>query len=85
MDKIEKKRLTYTHKGRKIYEWEQSLEEVQVYIDVPPGVKAKMLDVKISTKELTVGLKGNPPFMNVRANCQLDRALCVLRRVAVAH
>lgn len=66
MDKIETKRLTYEHQGRKIYEWEQSLEEVQVFIEVPPGVTAKMLAVKMTAKQLTIGLKGNPPFIDVR-------------------
>ena len=28
-DKIETKRLTYTHEGRIIYEWEQTLEEAR--------------------------------------------------------
>lgn len=65
MDKIETKRLTYEHQGRKIYEWEQSLEELHVYIDVPPGVRAKLLAVKIAARQLTIGLKGNPPFMDV--------------------
>ena len=67
MDKIETKRLSYEHQGRKIYEWEQSLEEISVFIDVPPGVKAKMLDVRIDAKQLKVGLRGNPPFIDVRA------------------
>ena len=64
MDKIETKRLTYEHQGRKIYEWEQSLEEVHVFIEVPPGVRSKMLDVTISAAHLKVGLKGNPPFLD---------------------
>ena len=53
--------------GRKIYEWEQSLEEIHVYVEVPPGVRAKMLDVKITATQLSIGLKGNPPFIGVRA------------------
>lgn len=67
MDKISLKRLKYEYQGRTIYEWEQSLEEVHVYIQVPPGVRAKMLAVEIKPSQLSVGLKGNPPFINVRA------------------
>jgi HSP20 family molecular chaperone IbpA len=78
MDKIELKRLTYEYQGRKIYEWEQSLEEIQVYIDVPPGVKAKMLDIKISATRLAIGLRGNPPFIDVRSTRST-----VLRRIAL--
>ena len=64
MDKIEYKRLEYKHEGRTIYEWYQSLEEVHVFITPPPGVAAKMIDCKISATQLTLGLKGNPPFMD---------------------
>ena len=64
MDKIQTHRLTYEHQGRKIYEWELTLEEVQCYIEVPPGVKSKMLDIKMTSSQLTVGLRGNPPFID---------------------
>jgi len=64
MDKIEYKRLEYKHEGRTIYEWHQSLEEVHVYIAPPPGVTAKMIDCKILPTQLTLGIKGNPPFMD---------------------
>jgi len=64
MDKIETKRLTYEHNGRKIYEWDQTLSDLNMYVEVPPGVRAKHLDVRISATQLTIGLKGNPPFLN---------------------
>ena len=64
MDKIEYKRLEYKHEGRTIYEWYQSLEEVHVFISPPPGVTAKMIDCKIMSTQLTLGIKGNPPFID---------------------
>jgi len=64
MDKLEVKRLAYTHQGRTIYEWEQTLQELHVYITPPPGVTAKMIDCKIGPSSMTLGLKGNPPFLN---------------------
>ena len=64
MEKIEYKRLPYMYQGRKIYEWEQSLEEVHCYIEPPPGVTAKMIDCKIEAAHITLGLKGNPPFID---------------------
>lgn len=64
MDKIETKRLKYQHQGRTIYEWEQTLEEVHVYIEVPEGVRSKMLDVRITASQLRIGLRGNPPFLD---------------------
>ena len=61
-------RLAFQYKGRTVYEWEQNLEEVHVYITPPPGVRAKMLDIGISPTHLKIGIKGNPPFINVRRN-----------------
>ncbi len=42
------------------------MDEVNVYIKPPPGVTARMLDIEIAVKHLRVGIKGNPPFLNVR-------------------
>jgi len=56
-------RLKFEHEGRTIYEWEQSLEEVNIYISPPPGVKAEHLEVVIEHLRLSIGLKGNPPFI----------------------
>eukprot|EP00937_MAST-01D_sp_MAST-1D-sp2_P003617 g3617.t1 len=58
-------RQAFVHEGRTVYEWEQSMEEVLVYIAPPPGVTAKQLDCKITARHLTVGIKGNPPFLDV--------------------
>ena len=41
-----------------------SLEEVHVFISPPPGVTAKMIDCKIMSTQLTLGIKGNPPFID---------------------
>lgn len=51
--------------GQLIYEWDQTLEEVNVYISPPPGVKANDIDCQITTSSVRVGLKGNPPFLEV--------------------
>lgn len=52
--------------GRTIYEWEQSLEEVNLYIETPPGLRAESIDCKITPKHIRLGVKGNPPFIDVR-------------------
>ena len=36
-----------------------------MYITPPPGVKAKDIDCKITTTHLKLGIKGNPPFIDV--------------------
>lgn len=49
-----------------IYEWEQSLDEVNIYITPPPGVGAAQFDVEIKSEHLMVGIKGNPErYLNV--------------------
>ena len=70
--------------GRTIYEWEQSLDEVNIYINPPEGdenlvmkrlryimpmfvigVTAKLIDCKITASHFKLGIKGNPPYMDV--------------------
>jgi hypothetical protein len=63
-NKGKENRLKFEYEGRTVYEWEQSLEEVNIYIEPPPGVTRAMLDVKITHTHLTVGLKGAPPFID---------------------
>ncbi len=49
--------------GKKIYEWEQSLEEVTIYIDAPPHVpSAANIVVNILPTRLQVGLKDHDRF-----------------------
>ena len=57
-------RLQFKHEGRVVYEWEQNLEEVNIYIVPPKGIPRNMIDVVIEHKHLKVGLKGNPPFID---------------------
>ena len=44
-------------------------QDVNMYIQTPPGCRAKHLDVKMTPSQLTIGLKGNPPFINVSDAC----------------
>lgn len=68
LDKVSKpgnaERFSFKHEGRTIYEWEQSLEEVNMYIRPPPGVTSSLIDCKIQNKHLSLGLKGSPPFID---------------------
>lgn len=36
-------RFKFEHEGNTIYEWEQSLEEVNIYITPPPGIHTCMM------------------------------------------
>ena len=55
------------HQGRTIYEWDQTLSELNLYVQLPAGVKAKQLYVDISSSHLRIGVKPNPPYLDVRA------------------
>jgi hypothetical protein len=49
------------------YSWSQTLQEVAVSVPVGQGLKAKQLDVIIKRQHLTVGVKGQPPVIDVSA------------------
>jgi len=57
-------RIKFEHGGRTIYEWEQSLSEVNIYLEPPPEIPAKMFEIVITHKHLKVGIKGAPPFID---------------------
>ena len=59
-------RRSFVHKGAEIYQWEQTLEDVVVYITAPPNVRAAAIECKLSSGHVRLGLRGNPPFLNVR-------------------
>ena len=56
-------RYIYSHSGCKVYEWEQSLEEVIIYIDAPTNISPpRLIVVNISTNSLHVGLGGSDRY-----------------------
>lgn len=66
--------------NRTIYEWEQTVDEVHLYIDPPPGVTKDALEIVIKPKHLQIGLKGNPPFINedLFSLCELDSSFWMI-------
>lgn len=52
------KRKQVEYQGRIIYEWEQDLEEVNMFITPPSGLPAKMIEIQFTEKHLKVGIKG---------------------------
>ncbi len=40
-------RIPFKYDGRVVYEWEQSMEEVLIYVTPPQGVTSAMIDVKV--------------------------------------
>jgi hypothetical protein len=75
------KRHQFMHEGRVVYEWDQTLSDVNVYVAVPPGCRAKDLFCDIQPQSLRLGLKPNPPYLQVwhegaRLGKQLLQAPC---------
>ncbi|KAJ9540695.1 hypothetical protein OSB04_027201 [Centaurea solstitialis] len=48
----------------KVFEWDQTLDEVNMYITLPKEVPTKLFYCKIQSKHVEVGIKGNPPYLN---------------------
>lgn len=55
-------RYIFSYGGQKVYEWEQTLETVTLYIEPPPDISANDFNISISSKKLKVGLKGRDQF-----------------------
>ncbi|XP_010262850.1 PREDICTED: nudC domain-containing protein 2 isoform X1 [Nelumbo nucifera] len=58
------KRHSFVQGGQKVFEWDQTLEEVNIYITLPPNVPTKLFYCKIQSKHVEVGIKGNSPYLN---------------------
>lgn len=58
-------RHQFIHGGRVIYEWDQTFSDVNLYIQLPDGVRAKELFCNIQTSHLSFGVIPNPPYLNV--------------------
>ena len=74
-------RQKYYNGDQLLYEWEQGLDEVNIYFYPPkwalnkylkenqdqfgPSYKTPKLLVNITNKNLSVGIEGHPPFINV--------------------
>jgi hypothetical protein len=50
--------------GETIYEWDQTLEEVNLYISLPDTLPSRLLYCTIKPQHVELGVKGNPPYLN---------------------
>ncbi|CEG45296.1 tubulin polyglutamylase, putative [Plasmopara halstedii] len=58
-------RRVFKHDDRVIYEWEQSMEEVNIYIKPPPSITAQQIQCDITTNHVMLGLRGvKDKFLN---------------------
>ncbi|KAL4576158.1 hypothetical protein LXL04_012247 [Taraxacum kok-saghyz] len=49
---------------QKVFEWDQTLDEVNMYITLPKEVPTKLFYCKVQSKHVEVGIEGNPPYLN---------------------
>eukprot|EP00750_Incisomonas_marina_P025030 INCI5298.2.p1 GENE.INCI5298.2~~INCI5298.2.p1 ORF type:complete len:174 (+),score=39.99 INCI5298.2:102-623(+) len=70
----------FVHEGRTVYEWEQTIDEVKIYLHPPKGVTRRMLDIDIAERFIFVGIKGNPPFLHQQfyGQIKLDESFWML-------
>ena len=54
------------------YSWTQTLEELTVTFQVPPGTRAKEIDCKITNHSLVSGLKGQVYILHFSKHCKME-------------
>ncbi|CAD8116815.1 unnamed protein product [Paramecium sonneborni] len=75
-----KGRQKFQHQGRTIYEWDQTLDDINIYIEPPkavlkkyedqvrqqlkPGEQMPKLEIQIKADHIKIGIKGNPAFID---------------------
>ncbi|CDJ38395.1 nuclear movement domain-containing protein, putative [Eimeria tenella] len=67
-------RVPVRHDGRLLYEWEQDLTDVHIYLKPPPKTEAKEISVRISPNKLAVGLIGKPPLFDEELSSTVETA-----------
>ena len=51
--------------GTRIYEWSQSLLDVDLFLPAPRGAPGSAFEITLSPDRVRIGLKGNPPYLDV--------------------
>eukprot|EP00928_Gymnodinium_smaydae_P063821 TRINITY_DN47300_c0_g1_i1.p1 TRINITY_DN47300_c0_g1~~TRINITY_DN47300_c0_g1_i1.p1 ORF type:complete len:354 (+),score=134.06 TRINITY_DN47300_c0_g1_i1:77-1063(+) len=59
------------------YTWTQTLSALEVFIPVPPGVKAKQIVCDIGTETLKLGIKGEPLILNGKLHAKVKPDDCM--------
>eukprot|EP00440_Ansanella_granifera_P072196 gb/GFBE01078344.1/.p1 GENE.gb/GFBE01078344.1/~~gb/GFBE01078344.1/.p1 ORF type:complete len:329 (+),score=154.21 gb/GFBE01078344.1/:1-987(+) len=59
------------------YTWTQTLSALEVFVHVPPGVKAKQIVCDIGSDTLKLGLKGEPLILNGKLHAKVKPDDCM--------
>ena len=52
-------RIPIFHRGQLVYHWQQTAEQVVLFIDPPPEIAQEFLDIVIGAEHMAVGIRGN--------------------------
>jgi len=63
-----------------VYEWDQSLDEVNVYVPVGEGTPARSLAVRIEPNHLSVGMRGSTALIDgpLQSACKSEESFWTL-------
>lgn len=86
-------RQPFVFQGQTVYEWDQSIDDVFIYIQTPPvlleenkelvktnlkpGEKMPKLEVVFKTKRLKIGISGNPPYLDEELSSKVRDSECI--------
>mmetsp|Transcript_84522 Transcript_84522/g.217720 ORF Transcript_84522/g.217720 Transcript_84522/m.217720 type:complete len:349 (+) Transcript_84522:87-1133(+) len=59
------------------YTWTQTLSALEVFVDVPPGMKAKQITCDIGGDTLKLGVKGEPLILNGKMHGKVKPDDCI--------
>ena len=63
--------------GRLIYEWDQTIDEVNVFFQIPEGTQKSDLEISFQPKMFKIGIKGNPPYLALPPWAPVEAAACL--------
>ena len=61
------------------YKWDQTIKDLDITVSIESKYKGKDLDIKIARNALKVGIKGQPPVIDVRSTANFSALLTCAR------
>lgn len=66
------RRHEHMHKGRVIYEWDQTSSKAHIYIRPPAGLRKKQIEISFQPHALTIGVVRKKPFLEEQFHAAVD-------------
>lgn len=77
-------RVSVSLGGREIYQWEQTLDEVNIYVPQPAGVPAKAIGCELEVAHIRLGINLKSPSPQVYFDEDLGGPISVRARASIA-